>query len=243
MYRFDDQVVLVTGAGSGIGRAIARGFADGGARVAFVGRRVEKLEEASAGLSADRVLRCACDVTDRQAVGETVRQVEEVIGPVAVLVNNAGINTVKRSVAEVDPEDWDRTVGICLTGAFNMARALLPGMHRQGGGVIIHIASIAGLRAGRVAGAAYSAAKHGMVSLNHSLNEEEKERGIRACVICPGEVDTPILDDRPVPVSAEHRARILQPEDVAAAALFVASLPPRASVPELVIKPTLQSFQ
>lgn len=242
-YRFEDRTVLVTGAGTGIGRAMARGFAGGGARVALVSRRVEKLEEAAAGLIAERVICCGCDVADREAVDETVRKVTDCFGPLDVLVNNAGSNSKRRSIAEVDPEDWERMVGVNLSGAFYMARAVLPGMRARKGGLIINVASIAGLRASLVSGVAYSASKRGLVSLNHSINEEEKEHGIRACVICPGEVDTPILDERPEPVSPEHRAQILQPEDVAAAALFVASLPSRVCVPELIIKPTIQSFR
>jgi NAD(P)-dependent dehydrogenase (short-subunit alcohol dehydrogenase family) len=158
-------------------------------------------------------------------------------------VNNAGVNTNPRSVAEVDPADWDRTVASNLTGTFNFVRAVLPGMRERRDGLIINISSIAGLRASKLAGAAYSASKHGMVSLTHSINEEEKDYGIRACVICPGEVNTPIIDLRPEPVSPERRAEMLQPEDVSAAALFVASLPPRACVPELIIKPATQIYR
>ena len=243
MGRFEDQVVMVTGAGTGIGRAIATGFVEEGARVAFVGRRAEKLKQATVGLPAKQVLRCPCDVAERAVVDAVVQQVEEFFDPVDVLVNNAGINTNPRSVAEVDPADWDRTLAVNLTGGFNCVRAVLPGMRARQGGIIINVASIAGLRTSEVAGVAYSASKHGLVALNHTINEEERDYGIRACVICPGEVETPILAQRPRPVSPEHRARILQPEDVAAAALFVAGLPPRVCVPELIIKPTSQIFQ
>jgi len=243
MDRFTDAVVIVTGAGTGIGQAVAADFVKAGARVAFVGRRLEKLQAAAANLPSEGVLCLSCDVSDRPAVMALVQQVIDKFGPVEVLVNNAGINTNPRSVAEVDPADWDRTVAINLTGAFNCVRAVLPGMRAQNGGTIINIASIAGLRASKLAGAAYSASKHAMVALNHSINEEEKEYGIRACAICPGEVETPILDRRPEPVSAERRAQMLQPEDVSAAALFAAGLPPRACVPEIIIKPIYQVFR
>lgn len=240
---FTDQVVCVTGAGTGIGRAVVREFSAAGARVALFGRRREKLQEAAEGLDAERVRICACDVADRAALGHEVAAVEALWGGVSILVNNAGINTNPRSVAEVDPSDWDRTVAINLTGVFNATRAVLAGMRARGGGLVITVASIAGLRASKLAGAAYSASKHGAVALTHSLNEEEVENGIRACAICPGEVETPILEQRVEKVSAERRAAMLQPEDVAAAALFVARLPARACVPELVIKPTVQIFQ
>lgn len=242
MHSFTNKVVIVTGAGTGIGQAIAADFVKAGAQVAFVGRRLEKLQEAAAGLPEEQIILCPLDVADRPAVNEAVRQVAGRFGPVDILVNNAGINTNPRSVADVVPEDWDRTVAINLTGAFNFVQAVLPGMRERQGGLVINVSSIAGLRAGRVAGAAYSASKHGMISLNNSINEEESAHGIRACAICPGEVNTPILDLRVEPVSAERRAQILQPEDVSATALFVASLHPRVCIPMLVIKPTMQSF-
>jgi NADP-dependent 3-hydroxy acid dehydrogenase YdfG len=204
---------------------------------------MEKLEEAAAGLPQAQVLCLSGDVADRQAVNQTVQEVIARFGPVDILVNNAGTNTNPRAVADVDPNDWDRTMAINLTGAFNVIRAVLPGMRARKDGLIINISSIAGLRASKVAGAAYSASKHGMVALTHSLNEEEKDYNIRACVICPGEVNTPIIDLRPEPVSQERRAEMLQPEDVSAAALFVAGLPARVCIPELIIKPTNQIYR
>lgn len=243
MRQLVDKVVVVTGAGTGIGAAIARGFAEAGARVAFVGRRPEPLAAAAAGLDAERVLLHSCDVSDRGAVKTLASAIEAEWGAVDVLVNNAGINTNPRSVGEVAPKDWDQTIAINLTGVYNMVRAVLPGMRRQNDGLVIAVASIAGLRASKLAGAAYSASKHGAVALTNSINEEEVASGIRACAICPGEVETPILAQRPEPVSAQRRAAMLQPEELAQAALFVASLPARACVPLLVIKPTTQLFQ
>ena len=243
MRQLVDKVVVVTGAGTGIGAAIARGFAKAGARVAFVGRRSEPLAAAAAGLAAERVLLHSCDVSDRGAVAALAAAVKAEWGAVDVLVNNAGINTNPRSVGQVAPEAWDQTLAINLTGVYNMVRAVLPGMRQQNDGLILAISSIAGLRASKLAGAAYSASKHGVVALMNSINEEEVASGIRACAICPGEVETPILAQRPEPVSTQRRAAMLQPEELAQAALFVASLPARACVPLLVIKPTTQVFQ
>ena len=110
-------------------------------------------------------------------------------------------------------------------------------------GVIINISSVAGLRAGTVGGVAYNASKFGMSALGITVAEEHREMGIRVTNVYPGEVETPILDNRPVPVSAEHRARILQPEDCADAVMMVVRLPARANVPELVIIPTTQSYK
>lgn len=243
MDQFANKSAIVTGAGTGIGAATARAFAEAGARTVFVGRRLEKLQEAARGLATERLMLRTCDVSDRAAVDALGTEVADVWGGVDVLVNNAGTNTNPRAVGAVDPGDWDHTIAINLTGVFNMIRAVLPGMREKKDGVIITVSSIAGLRASKLAGAAYSASKHGAVALTHSINEEEVAHGIRACAICPGEVETPILEKRPEPVSAERRAAMLQPEELAQAALFVASLPPRACVPLLIIKPTTQLYQ
>jgi len=206
---------------------------------------MEKLAETSKAIKSDggRAWSYPCDISDLDACDSLIDKIVQDHGRIDILVNNAGLNTNPRSVAEVDPADWDRTIAVNLSGAFNCVRAVLPGMRRQKDGLIINVASVAGLRASKLAGAAYSASKHGMVSLNHSINDEEKENGIRACAICPGEVATPILDLRPEPVSAPRRAQMRQPEAVSAAALFAARVPPRACVPELVISPSYQMFR
>ena len=129
-----------------------------------------------------------------------------------------------------------------LDGAFYCIHAVLPAMLQRRDGVIINISSVAGKRASPLGGAAYAASKFGMSALGLCLAAEEKDSGIRVCNIYPGEVDTPILEHRPQPLNEEQRQKILQPEDVAAAVLFVATLPPRVSIPELVIKPTSQFY-
>ena len=238
----ENQVAVVTGAGTGIGRAVAETFAREGASVALLGRRREPLREVAAPFPRDRVLTCACDVSSRARVAEVFARVRERLGVVNLLVNNAGINTVVRDLARIEPSDWDHVLAVNLTGAFNCIRAVLPGMRELGGGVIINVSSIAGKRASKVAGVAYVASKHGMVGLTHATNVEEGVHGIRSTVISPGEVDTPILDVRPEPVPREKRKRILRSEDVAACALLAAGLPPRACVPEIVIAPTIKSY-
>jgi NADP-dependent 3-hydroxy acid dehydrogenase YdfG len=129
-----------------------------------------------------------------------------------------------------------------LDGAFYVTRAVFPQMAQRGDGVIVFVSSIAGKSIFTLAGAGYSASKFGMSSLGLSMAAEEKESGVRVSVIYPGEVDTPILDHRPEPLTPEQRNAILKPEDVASAVLFVVTLPPRACVPELVIKPTGQRY-
>ena len=237
------KVVLVTGGGTGIGKAVAELFAAEGAQVIITGRRADKLQAVCAGIDSPHpVLLSATDVADRAQVTNMVNWIHSEFGKIDILVNNAGINVVKRRVEELSVEDWDYIMDVNATGAFNVIHAVLPAMRERKDGVIICVSSIAGIRPSVLAGAAYSASKHAMTALTKVIGLEDKDNGIRATCIHPGEVETPILDERPVPVSAEQRAKILQPEDVAAAALFVALLHPRANVPELIIKPTNAAF-
>jgi NADP-dependent 3-hydroxy acid dehydrogenase YdfG len=238
------QTGLVTGAGSGIGRAIAAMLAGMGLRVALVGRDREKLERARAELAQgrDTAFVATCDITDRFAVKSLVDQVEAAFEAVDVLVCNAGTNVKNRSLESLDPADWDRMVATNLTGSFNLVHHVLPSMRRRKNGLVIQICSVSGLRASTLGGAGYSAAKFGQSALGICVGREEGAHGIRSSVIYPGEVDTPILDARPIPVGAERRAVILQPADVAAAVKFLVELHPRAHVPELVIKPTVDDY-
>ena len=242
MGQLDGKVAIVTGAGSGIGRAIAVAFAGAGAKVALSGRRKEALQEVAGGIggAGSAVLTVPADVTDRASVQALVDRTAEAFGKIDILVNNAGINTKQRNLKDIPPEVWDRVIAVNLTGAFNCFQAALPHLEKGGGGLVINISSMAGKRAGTVGGTAYSASKFGLASLTQSINAEFREAGIRACCIYPGEVDTPILDFRPVPVSPERRASALQPEDIAAAALMVAALPDRAVVEEITIFPGRQ---
>lgn len=235
------KIAIVTGAGSGIGASIARSLAGGGFIVFAVGRREESLEQTVASYPESIHAR-PCDVCDRQAVDELVASVVQEFGRVDCLVNSAGTNTADRTASDVSPEEWNRIFQVNATGAFNCIQAVNPPMRENGGGTIVNISSVAGKRAIPLGGVAYNASKFAMTALGTTVGEEEKGHGIRVTNIYPGEVETPILDARPVPVSAEHRARILQPEDVASAALLACTLPPRARVPELVIIPTTQSF-
>lgn len=243
MTRLADKTALVTGGGTGIGAAIAAALAREGCRTAICGRRAAPLHEVVAACNSDPPLVCQpVDVADRGSVAELFAWAGEQLGRVDILVNSAGVNVAKRSMADLSPDDWDLLIAVNATGAYNTMHAVLPQMRERRDGVIINISSIAGKRAGPLGGVAYNASKFAMTALGMSVAAEEKDHGIRVTNIYPGEVETPILDNRPVPVSAEHRARILQPEDVAAAALMVACLPPRAHVPELVIKPTTQVY-
>jgi len=243
MSSFASKCVLITGGGSGIGLAVARLFLEGGARVAIAGRDPAKLQKAAGELKGgERLVYHAVDVTDPGKVQALVEDVRKKLGRIDILVNNAGLNIKKRTFRELTPETWQQLVRTNLDGAFYCIHAVLPEMLERKEGYIINISSIAGKRASPLGGVAYAAAKFGMSALGIGLAAEEKDSGVRVCNIYPGEVDTPILDNRPTPVTIEQRQKILQPEDVAAAVIFVAGMPPRVSVPELVIKPTAQVY-
>ena len=241
--KLQGKTAVITGGGTGIGLAIAHALAAEGCRVAIAGRRAEPLEKAVAEFDNDPPLVChTVDVARIESVAELFDWARGELGRIDILVNSAGINIVRRTMAETSPEDWDRVLAVNLSGAFYCMREVLPEMRERRDGLIVNISSIAGLRASMLGGTSYSASKFGMSALGTCVALEDGEHGVRVTNVYPGEVETPILEHRPNPVSAEHRARILQPEDVSAAGLMVACLPPRAHVSDLVVKPTSQPF-
>lgn len=240
MGELDGQVAWVTGAGTGIGMGGAVDLAKAGATVVLSGRRVEPLRDVAttiAALGGTAVVK-QLDVADRAAVSRVVEEIEQEHGRIDVLVNSAGINIRNRNWHNLDDDDWDRVIDIDLNGAFYCCKAVIPLMRKQGGGLILNISSMAGKRVSTVTGPAYTAAKHAMNAFNESINVENCIYGIRACAICPGEVATPILDQRPVPVSAEDRAKMVQPEDMGRIVRFLAELPPHVCINELLVTPT-----
>ena len=241
--KLDNKNAVVAGGGSGIGLAIAEAMAVEGCRVLIAGRDEQRLQDAIENSSSPgRIQTQPVDVADRKSVEMLFNVAEKKLGHIDILVNAAGINVPKRSIAELSPEDWDRMIEINATGSFNCIHAVLPQMRERTDGVIVNISSIAGKRGDLRGGAGYTAAKFAQSGLGMAVGAEVGEDGVRVTNIYPGETNTPILDKRPVPLSAEHRASILQPEDVAAAVLMVVCLPPHARVPELVITPTWQPF-
>ena len=237
------KTVLITGGGTGIGAGIAVGLAKAGCKVVISGRREEKLREvADSAPEGCEISIHAADVADRNSVTNLFTWTNERLGHIDVLVNCAGINIANRKIEVLAPEDWDKLMQVNATGAYNCIREVLPQMRERKDGLIINVSSIAGLRASMLGGVAYSASKFAMTALGTCIGLEEKDNGIRVTNVYPGEVETPILDARPNPVSAEHRSRILQPDDIASLVVAVVALPPRAHVPDLVIKPTTQEF-
>ena len=243
MLPHSSHVAVVAGAGSGVGRAVVLKLAAEGWCVALAGRRTEPLAEtiALAGPGgASRLAAFKCDVGDAAAVQRLRDDVLARFSRVDAVVAAAGTNTPHRSWTELTAEKYHELLAANLHGAFYCVQAFLPGMKTHGAGTFVFINSEAGLRASIKSGAGYVAAKFGLAGLAQSLNAEEHAHGIRACSLFPGDIDTALLDQRPHPPAADIRARMLQPEDVAACVWLALSLPPRAVIEDLVIRPTYQ---
>lgn len=265
----EDKNVVVTGGATGIGLGIATAIAKKGGHVAIGSRTESAVADAVAGISAgisesaglpdspigaDSVATSdstskkgsaighTLDVSDRASVDTFFAWAESQLGPIDVLVQAAGINVVNRRMTDMDPDDWDRILKINASGAYYCMHSVIPQMRQRGEGSIINISSVAGKRALEIAGVAYSASKFAMTALGTAVSNELAGEGIRITNVYPGEVNTPILDRRPVAVSDEHRAEILQPSDIADMVVAILSLPQQAHVPEMVIKPLKQQW-
>ena len=240
MGALNGKVAWVTGAGSGIGAAAAAALAGAGARVFLTGRRMDALQGVADGIDAagGQVSVLPGDLSLPGVAAGIAGAIEREAGRLDIVVNNAGTNIPRRSWQELDEAGAEEVLDGNLKLAFHTVIAALPIMRRQRQGLIITTGSIAGRHVGAISGSSYTAAKHGVVAMSHSINLEEMHNGIRATVICPGEVATPIIDKRPAPADAEGRRRMLRPSDLADLVLHVATLPAHVCVSELVVIPT-----
>ncbi|MCG6953678.1 MAG: SDR family NAD(P)-dependent oxidoreductase [Betaproteobacteria bacterium] len=239
------KVAWITGGGSGIGLAGAVSLAREGAHVVISGRTKSSLDsglaEAKKAGSAEALL---LDVADREAVLRVAADIEKRHGRIDILVTSAGTNIsgAKRNLATMSLEGWDDVVRINLDGLFYCCYAVIPGMRKRKDGLIVNISSWAGRYASMLTGPAYNATKRGVIAITESINMEECGNGIRATSILPGEVATPIMAKRPVPPSPERMAEMVQAEDLGETILYLAKMPPRTCVNELIISPTRNRF-
>jgi NAD(P)-dependent dehydrogenase (short-subunit alcohol dehydrogenase family) len=239
----EGKVAWITGGGSGIGLAGAIELVKAGAHVVISGRT------ASTNASAEKTLRSLgsaesipLDVADKSAVRAAADSILARHRRIDILVNSAGTNATRRNFDVVTTESWDDVVAINLSGLFYCCHAVLPAMRARQDGLIVNVSSWAGRYATRLTGPAYNATKRAVIALTESINMEEGINGIRATSLLPGEVATPILDKRPAPPSQARRERMAQPEDLGYAILFLATMPARTCVNELIIAPTLNRF-
>ena len=230
------QVAVVVGASSGMGRATALALTAAGARVMVAARRADSLK----ALVADHpefMQSCPTDVTSRTQIEQLIAATLQAWQRIDLLVYATGTNLPQRGLTQLTTAGWDDLLATNLTGAFHCTQAVLPIMRQQGSGLIIYLSTGAVQRAD-VSGVAYQASKHGLTGLAHGTRVEERDHGIRTSIIFPGLCETEILQKRPTPTPREVLDKALQPEDIAAAVLFIAQLPPRAVVPELQLLPS-----
>ena len=239
------KVAWITGGGSGIGLAGAVSLAREGAQVVITGRTKSSLDSGLAEVkkvgSAEAML---LDVADRESVLRVAADIEKRHGRIDILVTSAGTNIsgAKRNLATMSLDGWDDVVRINLDGLFYCCYAVIPGMRKRRDGLIINISSWAGRYASLLTGPAYNATKRAVIAITESINMEECANGIRATSVLPGEVATPIMAKRPVPPSPERMAEMVQPEDLGETILYLAKMPPRTCINELIISPTRNRF-
>jgi NADP-dependent 3-hydroxy acid dehydrogenase YdfG len=244
MGKLSGKIAWVTGAGSGIGEAAALALAEEGATLVLTGRRPAPLESVAERIRAGSNTTGAsahvqvADLMQSPQVLKVGTYIKDTFGRLDILVNNAGLNITDRHWNKLTPAGIDELVHGNLSSALYCVTVALPFMRAQQDGLLIHTASVAGRFIGGFSGPIYTAAKHGVVAMSHSINMEECVNGIRSSVILPGEVATPILDKRPNPVGPEERARMVQASDCGDLIRYIACLPKHVVMNEVMIAPT-----
>lgn len=234
------KVAWITGAGTGIGLAGSQALAAAGAIVVMSGRRKEVLapEAEKIRIKGGSAEVEALDVSNARAAKKVADAILARHGRIDILVNSAGLNTPNRYWKNQTVEGWDEVIGINLDGSFYTTQAVMASMRARKDGLIINVSSWSGVYHPKLTGAAYNASKHAVIAMTETINMEECVNGIRACSVCPAEVATPIMDRRPIPPSAEDRARMLQPEDLGNTIRFIAEMPAHACINQIIISPT-----
>jgi NAD(P)-dependent dehydrogenase (short-subunit alcohol dehydrogenase family) len=230
------QVAVVTGAGRGIGAAIARAIAAIGATILLCGRTRKTLETTAGAIAraGGQAEVAVCDVADLQSVEALASQVERKLSRVDMLVNNAAIGGFGGPLHELTPATWDQILNTNLRGVYYMIRSFAPIMIRAKTGHIINISSLAGKNA-LPNGAAYAASKWGLNGLSYSVAEELRSHNIRVSVLCPGSTNTELT-----PHTGKDTAKMLQPDDIAHVVAMLVTQAPQSFVSEVLLRPTLK---
>jgi 3-oxoacyl-[acyl-carrier protein] reductase len=227
------QVAVVTGAGRGIGAAIAHKLAAMGATVVLCGRTLKLLETTASGISGlgGKAQALACDVTDLGSVQALATSVAQKFGRVDILINNAGVGAFTAPLHEMTPEAWEKVLNTNLRGVFYCVRSFAPMMIKAGTGHIVNISSLAGKNA-LPNGAAYAASKWGLNGLSYSIAEELRGHGIRVSDVCPGSVDTELS-----PHTGKDPNKMLKPDDVAHVVAMLVTQAPQSFASEVLLHP------
>jgi NADP-dependent 3-hydroxy acid dehydrogenase YdfG len=236
----EGKVAWVTGAGTGIGEAAAIALGREGAEVVLTGRRADPLAAVADQISnvGGRATIKPADLTDWPSVERVAGEIKNEFGRIDILFNNAGVNVPNRSWTDLGPDTINTLIQGNLTSVAYCSHAVLPIMREQGDGQLIHTSSLAGRVIAPVSGPIYTAAKHGVVALSHTINLEECEHGIRSTVVCPGAVATPIMALRDPPEPPEELSQMVQPDDMAAVIVFIATQPAHVCINEIMVTPT-----
>ena len=236
---FEGRVLWIAGAGSGMGEATALRFADEGASLVLVDLAADRLERVAAEATArgGKADALAGDLRDPDTAARAGALIAAKHGRLDMLVNCAGFNVPNRRWSQLTSADANAVIQTNLTALFYTTTTALPFMRARKAGLLVHIASTDGWRVGMTGGPAYSASKHGVVAMSHTINLEEAANGIRSCVICPGGVDTRFLNQRDSPPTAEQREKLLRPRDIANLIHYIASAPDYERFDEVVITP------
>ena len=232
--RLDGQISIVTGAGRGIGAAIAGRLTSLGATVVLCGRTLKSLQETASEISklGGRAEAISCDVSELKSVQAMAAKVEQTFGQIDILVNNAGVGGFATPLHEMTPEAWEKVLNTNLRGVFYCIRSLAPLMIRGGGGHIVNISSLAGKNP-LPNGAAYAASKWGLNGLSYSVAEELRAHNIRVSVVCPGSVDTELS-----PHTGKNPNKMLKPDDVAHVVAMLVTQAPQSFASEVLLRPT-----
>jgi NADP-dependent 3-hydroxy acid dehydrogenase YdfG len=237
-----DKVCIITGAGSGIGYGTALMMAEQGAKIGLVGRTASKVEAVRDEIKSKggEALAFALDVSDYDGVRAMTEQTLDAFGRIDVLINNAGHSSHHRRILTTPPEEIRAVIDSNLVGMMYCTQLVLPTMLEAGEGMVINVASLAGVHTSYLGGMVYSTVKAAVIHFTRFLTFELTNTGVRASVLIPGEVDTPIMDNRPIPPTSNDRTTMVGIDECADALTMMAGMPQRSNISELIIRPTMQ---